>query len=66
MLQCDQPQMTHAKQEIAEQLWSTDHIRYVPIDVNDTGWTAFACLLDKKSQAHALVMMEGVSLTHQE
>ena len=61
VLECDQPQVIHVKQKIAQRHWSMDHIRYVPLDLNDTRWTEFVRLLDEKSQGPVLVMMEGVS-----
>jgi methyltransferase (TIGR00027 family) len=61
VLECDQPPAIHAKQEIARRHWTTDHIKYVPLDLNDTGWTSFVRLLDAESQGPVLVMMEGVS-----
>jgi len=61
ILECDQPRAIQAKQRIAQRHWRTDHIRYVPLELHDTGWTGLARLLDEKSQGPALVMMEGVS-----
>ncbi len=61
VLECDQQQAIRAKQKIAQRHWSTDHIKYVPLDLNDTGWAGLARLLDEKSQGPVLVMMEGVS-----
>ncbi|MGA7750614.1 MAG: class I SAM-dependent methyltransferase [Gallionella sp.] len=61
VLECDQAHAIYAKQRIAQKHWPTDHIRYVPLDLNDTEWPNFAKLLDEKSQEPVLVMMEGVS-----
>lgn len=61
VLECDQPQAIHVKQEIARRFWSTDHVSYVPLDLTDTGWTEFAQLLEEKRQQPVLVMMEGVT-----
>jgi methyltransferase (TIGR00027 family) len=59
--ECDQPQAIHAKRKIAQQHWPTDHIKYLPLDLNDDRWTGFMQLLDERSQRPVLVMMEGVS-----
>jgi methyltransferase (TIGR00027 family) len=61
VLECDQPQAIHSKHKIAAQHWSTDHIGYVPLDLNETGWTDFGRLLDERCTGPVLVMMEGVS-----
>src|SRR5205823_3903009 len=61
ILECDQPRAIQAKQRIAQRHWRTDHIRYVPLELHDTGWTSLVRLLDEKSQGPVLVMMEGVS-----
>jgi methyltransferase (TIGR00027 family) len=61
VLECDQPRAIRAKQRIAQRHWPTDHVRYVPLDLHDTGWTGLVRLLDESSQGPVLVMMEGVS-----
>lgn len=61
VLECDQPQAIQAKQRIAQRHWPTDHVRYVPLDLNETRWSGFARLLDEKSRGPVLVMMEGVT-----
>lgn len=61
VLECDQPQAIQAKEKIARRHWSTDHIRYVPLDLNDSQWTGLTRYLDEKRQGPVLVMMEGVS-----
>jgi methyltransferase (TIGR00027 family) len=61
VMECDQPQAIAAKQKVARSLWSTEHIEYFPLDLNDGSWPDFARRLDEKSQAPALVMLEGVS-----
>jgi methyltransferase (TIGR00027 family) len=61
VLECDQPHAIQAKQSIAQRHWPTEHIRYVPLDLHDTGWPGLVRLLDEKSQGPVLVMMEGVS-----
>jgi methyltransferase (TIGR00027 family) len=61
VFECDQPQAIYAKQKIAQQHWPTNHITYVPLDLNETHWPVFSALLDEKCQGPTLVMMEGVS-----
>jgi methyltransferase (TIGR00027 family) len=61
VLECDQPQSIAVKQELAERKWSTEHISYIPIDLNtDDSWTTLANWLAAMSSA-VLVIMEGVS-----
>jgi methyltransferase (TIGR00027 family) len=61
VMECDQPQAIRAKQNIASRYWPTDHVRYVPLDLNDGAWPEFSPLLDKLRHDPVLVMMEGVS-----
>jgi methyltransferase (TIGR00027 family) len=61
VVECDQPQAIASKQKIARRLWPTDHISYLPLDLNRIGWTGLAQVLDEKIHNPALVMMEGVS-----
>jgi methyltransferase (TIGR00027 family) len=61
VVECDQPQVIHAKQKIARRRWPTDHVSFVPLDLNETGWKEFAQLLDERRQGPLMVMMEGVS-----
>lgn len=61
VVECDQTQAICSKQKIACRLWPTDHITYVPLDLNVAQWDGFARLLEDKSHGPLLVMMEGVS-----
>jgi methyltransferase (TIGR00027 family) len=59
--ECDQPSAISAKRVIAQKHWRTDHIRYVPLDLNRAAWPELDVLLTQHSRSPALVMMEGVS-----
>jgi O-methyltransferase involved in polyketide biosynthesis len=61
VVECDQAQAIHTKQKIASDNFPTEHVKFVPLDLNDTEWPEFSRLLDEKSQKPVLVMMEGVS-----
>jgi len=61
VLECDQEDAIYSKQKIALKNWPTDHIKYVPLDLNMSSWPDFARLLDEISNEPVLVMMEGVS-----
>lgn len=61
IVECDQAQAIHAKEKIARRHWITDHVRYMPLELNDTKWTDFAQLMDEWRQEPVMVMMEGVS-----
>lgn len=61
VFECDQPQAIHKKKKIASRLWPTDHVYYVPLDLNNAEWPDFSQILDEKRHAPALIMMEGVS-----
>jgi methyltransferase (TIGR00027 family) len=57
VLECDQPQAIYAKREMAARRFSTAHVRYLPLELNN-GLTA---ALDEVPPGRAFVMMEGVS-----
>ena len=61
VLECDQPQAIHAKQQIVQQHWPVDHVEYLSIDLNDDSWPDFDQWLKRNRGANILVMMEGVS-----
>jgi methyltransferase (TIGR00027 family) len=61
VLECDQTKAILAKQNIARRNWPTDHVKYVPINLNDGGWPSFEEALGEHCKGPALVMMEGVS-----
>lgn len=61
VIECDQPQAIDIKQNLARQRWPTDHVRYAPLDLNDTRWSGLERLLGETGQQPVLVMLEGVS-----
>jgi len=61
VLECDQPRAIHAKRELAARRWSTTHVRYVSLDLNEKPWIGFARALDQSPAGRTFVMMEGVS-----
>ena len=61
VLECDQPEAIHAKQEIARRHWPNNHVDYLAIDLNDETWPEFERWLTRNHGARMLVLMEGVS-----
>lgn len=61
VLECDQPRSIAVKQKLAIRKWSTEHICYIAIDLNDeASWSSLeGCLAHISSPI--LVIMEGVS-----
>jgi methyltransferase (TIGR00027 family) len=57
VLECDQPHAIRAKRDMAARRFPTAHVRYVPLDLNNS----FAAALDQAPPGRAFVMMEGVS-----
>jgi len=60
IFECDQPQSISIKEKIAKRKWQTDHITYVPIDLNDSSWPD---LEDRLAEIRypVCVILEGVS-----
>lgn len=61
VLECDQEQAIRAKEEIARRNWSTNHVQYLSIDLDDGAWPAFLPSLIENGRGPILVMLEGVS-----
>jgi methyltransferase (TIGR00027 family) len=61
VLECDRSEDIAHKQRIAHRRGTCDHIRYLPIDLNDGAWPALDRWLARNSGEKALVLMEGVS-----
>jgi methyltransferase (TIGR00027 family) len=61
VIECDQPGAINSREEIARKTWPTEHVSYVPLDLNEAGWDSISQILDTKCQEPILVMMEGVS-----
>lgn len=61
VLECDQPEAISVKQRLLTNLWPTDHIRYLAVDLNEPGVPELRSLLDGFRSGRTLVMLEGVS-----
>ena len=61
VIECDQPQAIVAKEKAARRQWATDHVTYLPLDLNHPASPEFAGVLGELRQKPILVMMEGVS-----
>lgn len=61
VLECDQPEAIRTKEAAARRHWPTDHVRYIPLDLNDADPAGMAPVLDEVKRGPVLVMMEGVS-----
>ena len=60
VLECDQPHSIFTKRQLAKRMWCTDHVAYVPIDLNADSWPELEYQLAQIPSA-ALVVLEGVS-----
>jgi methyltransferase (TIGR00027 family) len=61
VLECDQPEAIHAKEQIARRWWPVDHVDYQSIDLNDDSWPDFERWLEQNQGKNMLALMEGVS-----
>jgi methyltransferase (TIGR00027 family) len=61
VLECDQPEVIHAKQQVAKRWRCFDYVEYLPIDLNDETWPELEHWLGDRTRTKALVLMEGVS-----
>jgi methyltransferase (TIGR00027 family) len=61
VLECDQPEVIHAKQQVAKRWRCFDYVEYLPIDLNDETWPELEHWLGDRTGTKALVLMEGVS-----
>ena len=62
VLECDQEPAIRAKEQLARRLWGTsDHVEYLPIDLEAGSWPALEAWLARGAAAPTLVMLEGVS-----
>ena len=62
VIECDQPQAIHTKQKIASKSWPVNHVKYLPIDLNnELSWSQLMDWLRTNRESKVLVMMEGVS-----
>jgi methyltransferase (TIGR00027 family) len=60
VIECDQKQSISIKQKLAKKKWCTEHISYIPIDINDKSWPELELAL-AEIYTPIFVMMEGVS-----
>jgi methyltransferase (TIGR00027 family) len=61
VIECDQQQSISVKQKLAKKKWCTEHISYIPIDINDeSSWSELEFAL-AEMYTPILIMMEGVS-----
>jgi methyltransferase (TIGR00027 family) len=60
VLECDQAEAIHTKQELVSRLWPTDHVQYLALDLNEPSLPALEDWLNK-TPGTTLVMLEGVS-----
>jgi methyltransferase (TIGR00027 family) len=61
VLECDQPEAIHAKQQVAKRWRCFDYVEHLPIDLNDDTWPELEHWLGDRTTTKALVLMEGVS-----
>jgi methyltransferase (TIGR00027 family) len=61
VLECDQLVSIHAKQRMVKRWRHLDHVKYLPIDLNDDVWPELERWLGDRTGKKALVVMEGVS-----
>ncbi len=61
VFECDQRAAILQKEAMARRRWPTDHVTYVPIDLNDGSWPSFETILGKHASERVLILMEGVS-----
>jgi methyltransferase (TIGR00027 family) len=61
VLECDQLEAISERQKMAVRLGHLDHVLYLAIDLNQSGWPNFEHFLQTHRMQSALIMMEGVS-----
>ena len=61
VLECDQPEVIHAKKQVARRWRCFEHVEYLPIDLNDDTWPELEHWLGDRARTKTLVLMEGVS-----
>lgn len=60
VLECDQPEAIRAKKRIVQRWQQSQHVEYLPIDLNADTWPELVYWL-KNQPGRTLVLMEGVS-----
>ena len=61
VLECDQPESIHTKQEIAKRWRRSGYVDHMPIDLNDGTWPELERRIGDRASSKTLVLMEGVS-----
>jgi methyltransferase (TIGR00027 family) len=61
VVECDQQIAISAKQKLARRHWQTDHVTYVPLDLNIPQWEQFVGVLNEMRHGKIFIMIEGVS-----
>jgi methyltransferase (TIGR00027 family) len=61
VLECDQADAIHAKQRVVRRWPESDHVKHMPIDLNEGAWPDLEAWLGARTEPKTLVMMEGVS-----
>ena len=61
VLECDQQEAIHTKQQLSKRWKPSDYVGYLPIDLNDHAWPELAHWLEQRPVGKTLVVMEGVS-----
>lgn len=60
VFECDQQRSISIKRELAQKKWITDHVIYIPIDINDCSWRELELRL-AEIHSPVLFVLEGVS-----
>jgi methyltransferase (TIGR00027 family) len=61
VLECDQVEAIRAKERMVKRWRDSDHVEYLPIDLNDGAWPELGRWIDERREQKTLVLMEGVS-----
>lgn len=60
VLECDQPEAIHVKEQMARRWQPSDYVEYLPIDLNDDAWPKLEHWLGDRKGSKTLVLLEGV------
>jgi len=61
VIECDLPALIDVKQRLTKRFSSIEHVRYLPLDLNQCHWSSLFRELDAHADKKCLVFMEGVS-----
>jgi methyltransferase (TIGR00027 family) len=62
VLECDQPEAIHIKQQMTKRWRRDSAVEYLAIDLNNDAWPELGKWLSDRSGSKTLVLMEGVSV----